>query len=527
MRLGVNIPILLVALLIASAAFGASHNRNGKKRKKNGAPSGRPTIVVAVVDLKADGELDRDQQKQVRELSVKLREKVERTAKNFKVIPSRQMRALSRKHRRAIKKCYDDCDVEFGLLADAKFVISGHISSSSDGMAATLEIRDTQNRSVVETKQISGADYSELESNMLSSVHRFVKPLNHIVYQAKDDEVIRDTPLAADQAATEDVTGLGTGSEAVTSGEVTQAPSEYVVAAERPKETRKPSRFDDVWDEMKDEPPFLDDRVRGFDDTSGPGIFGIGINAGYSFNVSRAKHLRKLYTPVFHVGAQVQARIHHLLEIAVVADIDYLTGDTWADTRFGTPSLNVAQDEPTNVYNLQRYNEYKMGSYLTAGIRPTVRLVIPVRMIEFFAGVGLGFNYVKTSGYWMTQASGKETFEGDEGVPDKDIKETAVYNFTKSSVGFYSVFELAAVVHAFSKRLGIGALVQLKMPTMWQSGAKTDVDIDESKTTPSIGFANEVSAFGFAEPGDVKNSPIGHLDVLNLLTVGLYADWRF
>ena len=90
---------------------------------------------------------------------------------------------------------------------------------------------------------------------------------------------------------------------------------------------------------------------------------------------------------------------------------------------------------------------------------------------------------------------------------------------------FYGLFEAAIIVRAFSDRLGVGALFQFKMPSMWRAGSKTDVTIDPSADVSD--WYGEPSAFGLPQESDVKNSPIGHVDALNLMTVGLIADWRF
>ena len=521
MKFGVNVPLLIVTLFIA-ASVAAKPARNGKK-KSEPEPS-KPAIVVAVVDLKVESDKDNVKDK-IKELSVKLREKVEESATGFQVIGDRQMKTIQRKHRKAIANCYDDCDVEFGILAKANFVIGGHLEPSASGIVGTLEIRNTQSREVVSAKSVSGANYFEFESALLASVRRFVKPLNHVVFQATDDEVVKDAPAPQDKAE-EDVTGLGTTSDAATDTS-SQPESDFIAKQEEEKDTS--SVLDPYWDKTKDEPPFLKEEDLGFDKDKGPGIFAVGINGGYSFNVSRAKHMRKLFNPVFHIGVELMARVHHLFEIAIVTDIDYLTGDKWSDTRFGTPRLNDPSPEEESggvLSNVQRYNMYETGNYLTVGFRPTFRFVIPFKMMEFFAGAGIGANYVKTSGYWLTAATAIQSYPRDTGVPEEEVMEQIPYNFKKSSLGFYAVFEAALIVRAFSDHLGVGALFQFKMPSMWASGAKTDVTIDWAHVTQSEAF-QELSAFGNPTADDVRNSPIGHMDALNLMTLGLIADWRF
>ena len=526
MRLGANVIVLFVTLLIATSAMGGKSRKN--RRGKNDTESGRPTIVVAVVNLKVDSEKDNVKGK-IEELTAKLRDKVSEHAQKFEVVSSRQTRIIRKRNRKAIASCYDDCDVEFGLLAKANFVIGGHLEPSTGGIIATLEIRNTQSREVVSSKRISGANYFELESAMMSSVRRFVKPLNNVVFQATDTEVLKDAPEESDEQE-QDVTGLGSSSDSVASG-ATQADSDYIAQKEEDDEPRDWGRLDEMWNEAKDESPFMSDGDLGFEKENGPGIFGVGINGGYSFNVARAKHLRHLYKPVFHLGAQLQARLHHLFEIAIVADIDYLkSGSTWRDNRFGTPNMNEATtDDISALQNVHRVNDYDSGSYLTVGIRPTARLVIPINLLEFFVGVGIGFNYVKTSGYWHTYAEGNE-YVKDLGVPPIPVKIEVAYDFTTTHFGFYGLIESALIVRAFSDRLGVGALFQFKMPATWRKGTKTDTKITQIQNTPGHAANQENgtgNAFGNPSESDVRNSPIGHVDALNLLTLGLIADWRF
>jgi hypothetical protein len=532
MKFGVNVLLLIVALLIAASALGKP-GKNGKKRRRNTTEKSRPAIVVAVVDLKVDSEKNNVKGK-IQELSTKLREAVEKNATSFEVVSSRKMRMVRRRHRRAISNCYDDCDVEFGILANANFVIGGHLEPSASGIVGTLEIRNTQSREIVSSKTISGANYFEFESALLASVRRFVRPLNHVVFQATDDEVVRDGPPEPAKTEEDDVTGLGSSSDAAVAPGASAPESDYI-ATPPEVERREPSILDPYWDEAKEEPPFMKEQDLGFDKDNGPGMFAVGVNGGYSINLSGAKHMRKLFTPVFHIGAEVMARLHHLFEIAIVADIDYLTGDEWADTRFGTSRMRDADpDKQLNseeVKNIKRYNEYKTGNYLTVGIRPTARLIIPLNMMEFFVGAGIGANYVKTSGYWLTSATATQILIQDTGVPEQEIRESVPYNFKKSSLGFYAVFEVAVIVRAFSDRLGVGALFQFKIPSMWSSGAKSDVTIDEQSedyyVQRNVFLEGDVSAFGEPSPDDVINSPIGHMDSLNLMTIGLIADWRF
>lgn len=548
MRLLLNSLLLLLTLLISAVAFGK------KTRAKESSP---PVPVVAVANLKVDS-TNENVQKKIAALTDKVRDAVASSTTNCNVINSKQMRSLMKKHAKAIAKCYDDCDVELGLLVGADFVIGGRLAPTADSVMTTLEIRDTRTRNIVASKTIEGNNYFALEASLLSAVRRFVKPLNNVVYQAVDEEVIKDAPAQqpvaagpADPFAPVPAQNNGAGQPTTANPE-----SEYLA----PKlETRQapPSALDLRWASYKDEPSFLKNEDLGFQENKA-GVFGLGVTVGYPFNVARAKQLQSLYTPIFHVGVQLMARVHHMLEIAVVADIDYLSGNIASDHRFGNPGLancldpddwdeqntrgcyqngsdahfRYSYDDPS--LNFYRNNTYEAGSYFSVGVRPTIRLVIPMGIVDTILGAGIGVNYAKTSGWWETYAHGNEFLQSGSQTTE-EVSENLVYTVAVANIGFYGAFEAAVVFRLLGKRLGIGPYLEYKLPTMWSKGVDADVTVQNRQGVDSYLSNGRLSAFGPASTpqdleqrkSDILESPLGHTEMMNLLTIGLTADWRF
>jgi hypothetical protein len=564
MKLLYNSLILLVTLLITTTAFGGRKAREKEPEKK--------LPIVAVANLKVES-TNESVQKKIAELTDKVRDAVASSTTTCKVINTKDMKKLMKKHGKAMSTCYDDCDVELGLLIGADFVIGGRLAPTADSVVTTLEIRDTRTRNVVSSKKIEGNNYFVLESSLLSAIRRFVKPLNNVVYQATDNEVLADkspppTPApsgegdvfgAAPAGDTGQVAAGQTGQPTPAGGTTQGAPatqgSEYLAQPTKTAPSLPPTPLGLKWQAAKEEPPLLKEEDLGFNKAQ-MGVFGVGLTVGYPLNVSRAKSLRDLYVPIFHLGVELLARIHHLLDVGIIVDIDYLAGRDGGDNRFGAPGLggcvypddydqqNLRQCYPndgTAIFeydwddssqNFYRVNGYSAGAYWTVGVRPTVRLVLPVGMAEVLIGAGVGINYSKTNGYWHTLAHANQFLQEDssETVP---VDEDLVYNVAVSDVGFYGAFELALTFRLLDKRLGVGPYFSYKLPAISQKGADATVQIENLRGVDStIPPNNEPSAFGStADPAarqkDIQNSPFGHTEMMNLLTLGLAADWRF
>jgi hypothetical protein len=572
MKLTYTSLILLATLLLSTTAFGRKRARDKEQEKK--------PPVVAVANLKVES-TNESVQKKIAELTDKVRDAVASSTTTCQVINTREMKKLMKKHGKAMSTCYDDCDVEFGLLIGADFVIGGNLAPTADSVVTTLEIRDTRTRNVISSKKIEGNNYFVLESSLLSAIRRFVKPLNNIVYQATDDEVVADKPVPqpAPQSESGDVFGgqpegqtaeagqtgdtAQTGNTGHPAGTVTPA-SEYLAKPTAPTSTVPLSPLGRKWQEKKEEPPLLKEEDLGFKKAQ-MGVFGLGITAGYPLNVSRAKKLRDLYVPIFHVGVELLARIHHLLDVGIIMDLDYLNGRQAADSRFGAPGLgnctypddfdeanlrkcagadastlftyvsdyNPVEDdlsESTKWGIFQRRNYYRTGSYWTVGVRPTIRLVLPIGIAELLLGAGIGINYMKTSGYWETWATARQ-FIPQTGGESTPVSEHLVYSVAVSDIGFYGVFEFALTFRVLDRRLGFGPYVSYKLPAISKKGVDTSVQVTNLQGSDSL-VNGEVSAFGpttnlAARQKDIQNSPFGHTEMMNLLTLGLTADWRF
>ena len=552
MRLVINSLLLLVTLLISEHALAR------KSRAKESSPK---VPVVAVVNLKVDSANEKVQKK-IAELTDKVRDAVAAGTKNCKVITTKQMRSLNKRYAKKMASCYDDCDVEFGLLVHADFVIGGRLAPTAGSVITTIQIRDTRTRNVVASKKIEGNNYFDLEAALLAAMKRFVKPLNHVVYQAVDDEVLKDQPAETQAAGPADpfaTNGAQAGGAAAANGE-----SDYLAPSRQPVRQAPPTPLALRWEAHKDEPHFLKSDDLGFQKNKG-GIFGVGVTIGYPFNVARAKELQNLYTPIFHVGLQLLARVTHILEIAVIVDFDYMSGKSTNNRRYGSPGLancvdpddfdqqNARQcfddaagakfdydyDNPAN--NFFRSNYYSAGSYFSLGVRPTIRLVLPINTVEAMIGAGIGINYVNTTGYWETHAAGNQFLRSSsaETVP---VFENLAYDISMSGISFYGAFEAAVVFRLLGKRLGIGPYVEYKLPAMRKKGVDAKVTITnlnpngEDSRLPDGSY----SAFGPANDDpttpvnereikkrDIIESPFGHTEMMNLLTIGLTADWRF
>jgi hypothetical protein len=468
------------------------------KRSKAKQKPGRPTVVV--MDIRVTSDNPKVQQKIV-ELTAKVRDQISSQTTSANVIGTRKMRTLSRRHRKQMSACYDDCGVEFGLLVGADFVITGHLEPSSSEVLAVLEIHDTRTRNVIATKKVRGTNYFELEKSLLSAVRRVVRTLNNVVMQATDDEVISDRESQGQ--VDEGETNRGGGTTAGVSPEAEYLPPEE---EEEPEEELTP--MGERWLEAQEAPPLIEN-----DEESRLWGLGLGINVGYSLNVSSNRRIKDLYHPLFHLGFQAYYQLHPLIQIAIVGDLDFMKGQTFADNGFdyiNDPDLEITKQ--INTYDFKRCNAF--------GVRPTVRLTVPVSMVEAFLGIGMGMNYVATSGIWVKETWGKQYYQ-DKGVVPDDVYEYVPYYFTFSEFNFYAAVDFGLMARIMDERLGVGLLVQYKMPSMWRSGTK-------AKAIPDPTYMDtQDPPFTTPSERDTIHSPIRHVDSINLLTFGLMADWRF
>ncbi len=546
MRLILNLLIALIVVFVSESALG-NPGRGGGKKKASSAQKEpqRKLPVVAVANLKVDSTNEKVQRK-IAELTDKVRDEVADSTTSCKVIDTRQMRHLKAKHQKTMASCYDDCDVEFGLLIGADFVIGGHLTPSAQSVITTLEIKDTRTRNVVSTRRIEGNNYFELENSLLSVIKRFVKPLNNIVYQAVDDEMIKDKDRVGQNNTTSPSYDPFSASSTTASSSAADANPDSDYLAPLPQVTvKEPSELEKKWMAAKEAPPLLKEQDLGFNQKS-IGVFGLGIKIGYPLNVSKAKHLSELYKPIFNAGLELSARFHHLFEIAIAADFAYFTGKWTTDRRYGSPNLSdcISPDDYDELdlrncsesgltyfehdfdrpaENFYRNNTYQVGSLVTVGIRPMLRLVIPMGNTEMIWGAGLGMNYMKTSGYWHTDAAGNAFTNPNDTFDAVGVSETVVYNVSISRMVFSGFFEWSLLFRLMDKKLGIGPTIEYKLPSTKKDGIKAKVDVQPEK----MPTANDIEVFGYPVAEDIKESPFGHASMLNTLTLGLKVDWRF
>jgi hypothetical protein len=91
------------------------------------------------------------------------------------------------------------------------------------------------------------------------------------------------------------------------------------------------------------------------------------------------------------------------------------------------------------------------------------------------------------------------------------------------------------VFRLLGKRLGVGPYIEYKLPTMWSKGVDADITVQNRQGEDSYLSNGRLSAFGAAttpqdleqRKSDILESPLGHTEMMNLLTIGLTADWRF
>ncbi len=530
--------LLLSILLLCTLAHGK------KKRVKDTRP------VVAVMNLKVDSQNPQVQAK-VTQLTAKIRDEVADQIDSCRVLRTQDMKSLWRKNRVAIEKCYEDCDTEMAILFGAQFLIVGQLEPSQSEVVATLEIIDARTRNPLSTKKVKGGNYFEIESSILSTIKKFVRPLDNIVMQAKDDEVVAGE---IEPEQDEDETGLGAGPQPASpnaQGPSTQASDSEYVPPPDDSESALSGR-EQKWEDSQNAPRLEDSEGWAFIKNQAPKRFGVGVNLGYPIATTNAYGLRSLLRPILHIGAQLYYQFHTLFQVALVADFDIVQGKAtlyqYPEGEEEYPGKGTSErfsnenGSNTITYEVEftnRQNYYSVNKYFTAGIRPTFRLTLPIYLAEILMGVGMGFNYVTADGVWLRSRVGMRGVVNEAGIPVERVTQETAYKFEQSGFGFYGVIEAGLILHFLDKRLGVGALMQYKKPSMLAAGTKV-------KAIPQPAYANrpsETSAvtvdgetvysddtdypFKPASQSDVMDTPLKHLDSLNLLTIGLLAEWKF
>ena len=170
------------------------------------------------------------------------------------------------------------------------------------------------------------------------------------------------------------------------------------------------------------------------------------------------------------------------------------------------------------------------------GVRPTFRFNIQLERVEFQTGIGFGVQHFATSGEWTKKAT---DFEGEpSGAPgDEDTiryHQSVLYSFEQSSLGLYSVMDMAGYYRFIDDRFGAGVFMSVTVPLMNINGSNPSVKIEEDtgvyleEQHVNLVPEDEIPASLFeAEKGDYRNTVVRHLSSMYLFTLGLTLDMRF
>jgi hypothetical protein len=258
----------------------------------------------------------------------------------------------------------------------------------------------------------------------------------------------------------------------------------------------------DVWAVARREPPLLQEESSGFIAT--------GLSVGYSWLFGRGTEVDSSYNPVIHLGLEGSYQLFRLLELALVADFDYLAGGASAGYELMPP---VSGDD----YVRQEVGAM-LDNYVALGLRPTLRFNVHFSMFEWAAGAGLGWHWFRTSGRWRTKVAENDPANtGTTGTPPpinmqpqwSGGADETVYSFEESDHGLYGVFDTTLMARLLDNRVGAGLLLQFTLPI--HGGIVPEVTVER----------------GIGQENDYADSFVRHLGSLSLLTLGLAADYRF
>ncbi len=447
-----------------------------------GALSAPDAPVVAVTELASGDGVD---SAETHRLTRKVRYRVVKEVRHCRIIGSKKMRALGRKHRGEMRECADDCAVEFGRLANADYVIGGQIDRSEQGFTATIELFSTTSSERLSLKERERPNLTELEEALVAAVPGLVEPLKRVVLQATDDEGPTEGPAEDPEAVI----------AAVSSDE--QIPGDNETTA-----------TNGMWAEASQEPPLLNP----VGDFIG---LGVGLNAGYSFIITKASDLDRAYTPLYHLGLELSYQLFPFFQIALVGDFEHLRGEHFDSKEFVKTKCGALPNSTITS---------ALGMYWKLGLRPTARLNLEIEHFEIALGVGVGIQYSSTTGAWTRIATDyiddPATIEINDYI---EAVQTAFYRFEQYFWGIYSVFELAALYRFSENRFGVGAVAMYSLPMIGVNGSRPKVEV-VADTGHEPGA--EYTLF-WSYPDDYRNTFVRQLNSLRLLSVGLTADVHF
>lgn len=275
---------------------------------------------------------------------------------------------------------------------------------------------------------------------------------------------------------------------------------------------REGDRALDLWESARTEPRLFGSRVDGF--------FSAGLSVGYPFVVARGSGLGSAYDPIIHISAEAAYQPLSFLQIAIVGDFDRLRGGSAATREYATWSQTnpVYEDGSPRA---PRYVGVVLDDHTDLGLRPTVRFGGTWRSVQASLGMGLGWHYMKTSGYWRTKV-GEDDRNGMNELVEAAAwtgDDSAVYSFEQRDHGAYAAFEVGVMYRLFGEKLGVG--VALLYSLLMHGSAEPEVDV-----TQGYGLADDLDGYE-AEPDDYEETLVRHLGDMNFLSIGVAADYRF
>jgi hypothetical protein len=252
-----------------------------------------------------------------------------------------------------------------------------------------------------------------------------------------------------------------------------------------------------VWDVARKEPALFEGEKEG--------AFAAAVFGGYSLMFGRGADVERAFDPIVHVGAEVNYQLFPLFKIALVADFEYMTGRNLESTEYVPPPDDPLKPLPRDIGAM-------IDDYYGFGIRPTFRFNIHLSLVEAFAGFGLGWHYVSTSGKWRAKFAKDDPANVSATSPSEQPQwggnDEAYYSFDLSDSGMYAAMELGALARFWQERIGLGLMVLYTVP---MHDDAPDVKVEG----------------GLGQKYDYSETLVRHLGSMTFVTFCLVAEARF